>query len=345
MNNKIKVLIVDDSALIRLLLTEILSKDDEIEVVGAAEDPLEARDKIKRSNPDVITLDVEMPKMDGITFLSNLMRLRPMPVVMISTLTEKGADITMKALELGAFDFVAKPSVDVKDNLNQYSEEIISKVKTAARSNIGASSQNHTNSVSPSKSAVNNRFDIIAIGASTGGTEAIKRVVTELPANLPPIVMAQHIPDVFSTSYAQRLDGLTDIKVIEVRESLELMPGHAYLAPGDDHLYIYKKGSKYFANIKKSEKVNRHRPSVDVLFDSVADVAGKRAIGAILTGMGADGARGLKKMKDTGAITIAQDEASSIVWGMPGAAVAMDAVTKVLPLDKIASAFMRFISK
>lgn len=343
MSKKIKVLIVDDSALIRLLLSEILNSDPEIDVVGVATDPYEARDKIKRTQPDVITLDIEMPKMDGLTFLANLMRLRPMPVVMISTLTEKGADVTLKALELGAFDFVCKPSTDVKGNLNSYAEEICEKVKAAARSRI------HPNDLPPTakptryKAVSDTSIQLISIGASTGGTEAIKEVIRRLPTNLPPIVVTQHIPDVFSTSYAKRLNTLTDIEVIEVRERLPLESGKVYIAPGDDHLFVSKSGSGLYANIKKTELVNRHRPSVDVLFLSVLDAVGDKSLNVILTGMGSDGAKGMLALKQAGAINLAQDKESSVVWGMPGSAVALGAVSKVYPLDKMAEAIIKHL--
>ncbi len=340
---KIRALIVDDSAFIRLLLTEILNSDPDIEVVGVATDPYDAREKIKKTNPDVLTLDIEMPKMDGLTFLSNLMRLRPIPVVMISTLTSKGADVTLKALELGAFDFICKPKVDIKSELTEYSRDIIEKVKAAAHSTI----QTHSSPSgipSPRLEKANKLYDVIAIGASTGGTEAIKEVICHLPNNLPPIVIAQHIPDVFSTSYAQRLNSLTKINVIEVRHTQEMESGFAYIAPGDDHLLVSKNGGSLYASIEKSELVNRHRPSVDVLFNSVADTVGKKSIGIILTGMGNDGAKGLLSIKDRGGITFAQDQQSSVVWGMPGSAYQMGAVTKLLPLNKIAQAIVRIMS-
>ncbi|WP_144394491.1 protein-glutamate methylesterase/protein-glutamine glutaminase [Pleionea sediminis] len=341
---KIRVLIVDDSALIRLLLSEILSQDKSINIVGTASDPYEAREKIKKTHPDVITLDVEMPRMDGLTFLSNLMRLRPMPVVMISTLTQKGADVTLRALELGAFDFVCKPSTQIKETLTEYSQEIIEKVKAAAHSNISSAALTIPNKPTAAIKQQSQQFELIAIGASTGGTEAIKNVVSALPTGLPPIVIAQHIPDVFSTSYAKRLDSLTELTVLEVRSTQELKQSHVYIAPGDDHLLVTKRQGKLFGSIEKTELVNRHRPSVDVLFDSVVKATGKKTLGIILTGMGADGAAGLKNIKLAGGITLAQDEASSVVWGMPGAAVKMDAATKVLPLQKIPQAIVRFIS-
>jgi two-component system chemotaxis response regulator CheB len=340
---KIKVLIVDDSAVVRLLLTEIISSDESIQVVGTATDPYDAREKIKRLSPDVITLDVEMPKMDGLTFLSNLMRLRPMPVVMISTLTEKGSDITYQALSLGAVDFITKPKSNLMGTLEDYRDEIVAKIKAAAQSNLGALS--HVHEARPIKldGALSGKIQLIAMGASTGGTEAIKHILRGLPEGLPPIVIAQHIPDVFSTSYAQRLNSLCDITVIELRERQILKPGFAYLAPGDDHLLVEKEGRQLYGWVEKTEPVNRHRPSVDVLFNSVAQACGKTALGIILTGMGGDGAQGLKNIKEAGGLTIAQDEASSVVWGMPGRAVALGAAMKIMPLDKIAEAIVRMV--
>ncbi|NVK89052.1 MAG: chemotaxis response regulator protein-glutamate methylesterase [Gammaproteobacteria bacterium] len=345
MKKKIKVLIVDDSALIKLLLTEILSNDAELEVVGVASDPYEAREKIKRTQPDVLTLDVEMPKMDGLTFLANLMRLRPMPVVMISTLTANGAEVTLKALELGAFDFVCKPATDVKGSLNDYANEICAKVKAAARSNVIHSEPLDKRGKSITASNSQSSIKLIAIGASTGGTEAIKEVIIRLPTDLPPILITQHIPDVFSSSYAKRLNSLTELSVIEVREKMPLKNGFVYIAPGDDHLFVSKQGGTLYANIKKTELVNRHRPSVDVLFDSVADVVGKDSINVILTGMGSDGAKGMLKLKQTGAVTLAQDKDSSVVWGMPGAAVNLDAVGAIYPLVKIPEAIVSYIKQ
>ncbi len=337
MAGKIKVLIVDDSAFIRVLLTEILQSDDQIEVVATAEDPLDARDKIKKYSPDVITLDVEMPKMDGITFLKNIMRLRPMPVIMVSTLTQAGADITIQALEIGAFDFIGKPSTDVKSKLTELANELIEKVKGAASCNTLALERVNTGSKSVYKLAKDkSQFELITIGASTGGTEAIRDVITRLPPGLPPIVMAQHIPDTFSTSYAKRLNSESKIQVREVRSATKLSSGFAYLAPGSHHMRITKKGGDFWANIDDGEKVNRHKPSVDVLYNSIVELKVNRCLGIILTGMGKDGASGLKNLRDIGATTVAQDEATSVVWGMPGAAVAIDAAEHVLPLAGIA---------
>jgi len=335
---KIKVLVIDDSALVRMLLTNILNQDPDIEVVGAAEDPYDAREKIKSLQPNVLTLDIEMPKMDGVTFLKNLMRLRPMPVVMISTLTAKGADITLQCLELGAIDYIAKPRGNIQESIGQFSEDIIKKVKTASLASTAHYSEKES-SLSPVTSkvdAANSNVKVIAIGASTGGTEAIKHVVQQLPTNLPPIVITQHIPDVFSTSFAKRLDQCTPCTVIEVRRNTELKSGGIYLAPGDDHLLITRVGAKLFADIEHGKLVNRHRPSVSVMFKSVAESCGKNVVGIMLTGMGADGAIELSQLRDLGAYTIAQDEASCVVWGMPKVVVDLDGASEIVPLNNIA---------
>jgi two-component system chemotaxis response regulator CheB len=360
MSKKIKVLIVDDSALIRMLLTNALSSSDEIEVVGTAEDPLVARDLIKQKQPDVLTLDIEMPKMDGITFLKNLMRLRPMPVIMISTLTKKGANVTLKALEYGAVDFVAKPDTDIKDNLMAYSSILIDKVKAAAKANVGQVKLTSQSSVdgssdsgakaqettsSTGKTSRHKRYDLIAIGASTGGTEAIKAVVTDLPPDLPPIVMTQHIPPVFSTSFANRLNTSSRIRVIEPTESVPLENGHAYLAPGDKHMIVVSRGGRLYAQLDDGPEVNRHKPSVEVMFSSVARVVKKRCITVMLTGMGADGAEAMKRLHDLGSYTICQDEDSSVVWGMPGAVVQLDGAHEQLPVTKIGTRLKQLLRK
>jgi len=345
MEQKVKVLIVDDSALIRKLLTRALSTSDQIKVVGAAEDPLIASEMIKKYNPDVLTLDIEMPKMDGLTFLKSLMRLRPMPVVMVSALTTKGATVTLKALEYGAIDFVAKPDSDFRENLLAYSGILIEKVLSAAKANVEKTSdavRGQSKRVSL-KEKGNNDIEVISIGASTGGTEAIKAIVSVLPTNLPPIVMTQHIPPVFSTSFAKRLNECSEINIIEPTERMQLLPGHAYLAPGGQHMVISKIAGNLYLNIEHTEPVNRHRPSVDVLYHSVVNACGKKSIGILLTGMGADGAKGLKLLKDQGAHTIAQDEASSVVWGMPGAAVSLGAACEVLSLNKISKRLVSLI--
>jgi len=342
MAKKIRVLIVDDSELIRVLLNEILSSDNGIEVVGLADDPYDARDKIKLLAPDVITLDIEMPRMDGITFLSNIMRLRPMPVVMISTLTQKGADATMQALELGAIDFVSKPTADVQSRLHGLSAEIIAKVKNAAKANLVAlehcvNPPYIAQAPSISKgSKLGSRIKLIAIGASTGGTEATKEVLGGLPENMPPIVVVQHMPAGFTASYARRLDKLIKLNVEEFHQpSQVLQANHVYIANGDLHMRIQQRAGILKAFSEDGEPVNRHKPSVDVLFDSVAESCGEQALGVILTGMGIDGASGLGKMRASGALTVAQDEESSVVWGMPRVAVQQGAAADVLALKDI----------
>ena len=343
----IKVLVVDDSALVRQLLTTILSSDSEIKVVGAAADPYLAREKIKSLNPDVITLDVEMPRMDGITFLRNLMRLRPMPVVMISTLTEKGADVTLRALEYGAIDFISKPKLDVQSKLPEYTEEIVSKVKTAAKANVKPLDQIINTSVLSEKRTADvilnkttrRHFSttdkIIGIGASTGGTEAIKAVVRVLPADMPGIVISQHIPEAFSGPFAKRVDSITSLSVVEAKHGQQIVPGHVYIAPGNRHLLVMRDGARYICSLNDGLPVNRHKPSVDVMFRSLAQNAGPNALALMLTGMGDDGAEGMGEMKKTGCKTIAQDEKTSVVWGMPGEAVKRGYVDEILPLNGI----------
>jgi two-component system, chemotaxis family, protein-glutamate methylesterase/glutaminase len=354
-NNNIKVLIIDDSALVRKMLTEILNSDKEIEVIGVAADPLIAREKIKKLNPDVLTLDVEMPHMDGISFLSNLMRLRPMPVVMVSTLTEEGAEITLDALELGAIDFITKPKLDFSNTIQDYSVDLIEKIKVASQARVRATSDRRqaSNKVKTLDVQKKNTADailqlsnrksnykltdiIIAIGASTGGTEAIKDVLIDMPADSPGIVITQHIPEKFSASFAKRMDKLSPMKVCEATDGQQILPGHAYIAPGNFHLLIERSGARYICRLNDGPLVNRHKPSVNVLFRSIANQAGQNALGVILTGMGDDGADGLLEMKQAGAITIAQDEQSSVVWGMPGEAVKRNAVDETLSLGKIA---------
>ncbi|HEC16555.1 MAG TPA: chemotaxis response regulator protein-glutamate methylesterase [Sedimenticola sp.] len=346
----IKVLIVDDSALVRQLLTEILGKAPGIEVVGAAIDPFVAREKIKKLKPDVLTLDVEMPRMDGLTFLANLMRLHPMPVVMISTLTEEGADTTLRALELGAVDFISKPKVDVAHRLEEYAEEIVAKVKVAAGARVrpirhavadsSRASEKHSADAVLAKHPVKRHFRttdrIIGIGASTGGTEAIKEVLAGLPPDMPGIVICQHIPAAFSGPFAQRVDGMSQLTVSEARDGQQILSGHAYIAPGDQHLMVVRDGARYVCKLNDGPPVNRHKPSVDVLFRSLAQNAGPNAVGLMLTGMGADGAEGMGEMKGAGASTLAQDEKSCVVWGMPGEVVKRGFADNVLPLNKIA---------
>ena len=338
---KIRVLVVDDSALIRQIISTALSKTSDIEVIGEAIDPHDAREKIKALNPDVITLDVEMPKMDGISFLSNLMRLRPMPVVMVSTLTSKASVVTLNALELGAVDFIEKPNAGLSGNLDDFTKDVQEKVRIAAKANVSRL-QNAPRKVSKDSAPIassSTRFShIVAVGSSTGGTEAIRNMLSMVPAGGPPIVVAQHIPKNFSRSFAQRLNDSCAIDAVEAEHNQPLASGTVYIAPGDSHLTIRETSGRLHCWLEQTEKVNRHRPSVDVLFNSVVGRLGNhRAIGVLLTGMGNDGAAGLLAMREAGFYTIAQDEATSVVWGMPGSAVKMGAVCEVLPLDQIPS--------
>jgi two-component system chemotaxis response regulator CheB len=337
----IKVLVVDDSALIRQLLPEILSRDPGIEVVGTAPDPYVAREKIKALNPDVITLDIEMPRMDGLTFLENVMRLRPMPVLVVSSLAERGAQVTLQALELGAVDYVTKPRVDIASGLDQYASELIARLKATAAARPRsiqppARALDLPAAADKPRPAYRTTDRLIALGASTGGTEAIREVLEAMPADAPAIVIAQHIPASFSASFAERLDRCSALSVSEARDRQPIVAGCAYVAPGGRHLLVERDGAHFRCRISDQDPVNRHRPSVDVLFRSVAQAAGANAVGAILTGMGDDGALGLKEMREQGATTFAQDEASSVVWGMPGAAVEMGAASRVLPLERLA---------
>lgn len=337
MSDAIKVLIVDDSRLVRDLLRSIFLMDKSIEVVGSAVDPLDAREKIKALNPDVITLDIEMPKMDGITFLKNLMRLRPTPVIMISTLTEKGADATLQALEIGAIDFIAKPKIKLESELPALADDILRKVKCAAKARVQAFVAPTRREPAGGQTAASLAFDIIAIGASTGGTEAIKTVLLGLPSRIPPILVVQHMPPGFTRSYAERLNNLLPYDVVEFSgEQAPLKPGVIYLANGAQHLLAETHKGLLTVRCTNSSPVNRHRPSVDVLFKSVAQLPQKKAIGILLTGMGMDGAKGLLDMRQAGAKTIAQDKHTSVVWGMPRIACELGAAEYILPLQEIA---------
>jgi two-component system chemotaxis response regulator CheB len=349
---KTTVLVVDDSALVRSLLTEIINQQPDMECVGAASDPLIAREMIRSLNPDVITLDIEMPRMDGIDFLSKLMRLRPMPVVMVSTLTERGADVTLRALELGAVDFVAKPKMGVADGLKLLANDITDKVRIASKAHLrrlSAAAPAVSVASNTEPDALNARTTspvanlgrlstekIIFLGASTGGTEATKEVLVNLPPDCPAIVITQHMPPGFTKSYAARLDGLCRIRVAEARDGERILPGHAYIAPGGFHLSVERSGANYIARVQDGEPVNRHKPSVEVLFNSAAKVVGPNALGIMLTGMGADGAKAMKAMRDAGSYNWVQDEASCVVFGMPREAIAAGAANEVLPLNQIA---------
>lgn len=339
----IKVLVVDDSALMRALLTELINSASDLKVVGSAPDPLVAREMIKSLNPDVLTLDVEMPKMDGLDFLGRLMRLRPMPVVMISSQTERGSQTTLQALELGAVDFVAKPRVDLSDGMRAYTEEICDKIRAAAGAHLRViPSASRTTAPEPAPIATpldNARLNagkMIFIGASTGGTEAIKDVLRLFPDNVPPILMVQHMPETFTGSFARRLDSLAKIKVKEAEDGERIKAGTAYLAPGHSHLSLRRAAGGYVCQLSQSAPVNRHRPAVDVLFNSAASEIGRNAMGVLLTGMGKDGAQGLLAMRRAGAFTIAQDQASCVVYGMPREAAQIGAADEIVSLSEIA---------
>jgi two-component system, chemotaxis family, protein-glutamate methylesterase/glutaminase len=358
---KTRVVVVDDSALVRSLLTEIINRESDMQCVGAAADPLIAREMIRELNPDVITLDIEMPRMDGIDFLDKLMRLRPMPVVMVSTLTERGADVTLRALELGAIDFVSKPKIGVADGLRLLGEDITNKIRIAAKAKIrrapagakpgaGAGAGAGGGSAAPVGAAPSalgrlSTEKVIFLGASTGGTEATKEVLMRLPADAPAVMITQHMPPGFTKSYAARLDGLCSIAVSEAVDGERVLPGHAYIAPGGLHMTVERSGANYIARVREGELVNRHMPSVEVLFKSAARVVGPNALGIMLTGMGADGAAAMKVMRDAGSYNLVQDEASCVVFGMPKEAIAAGAANEVLPLTQIAGRLLEHLRR
>lgn len=340
----IKVLVIDDSALMRQRLTQMLDTDDNIIVVGEAEDPYEARELIKQLSPDVLTLDVDMLKMDGLAFLRNLMRLRPMPVLMVSSLTKKAADITLEALSLGAIDYIVKPQNHYQNSLSLFQNNLVQKVTAAGQVSFDAPPAiRHHHAIAP---PVTGKFKngLIAIGASTGGIEAIQTILMALPANMPPIVITQHIQPVFSSSFVARLNQNCHLNVIEAQGGEKLTAGNVYIAPGDQHLAIEPEGDHFKTKLLNTGPVNRHKPSIDVLFNSVAEHAAQNSVGIILTGMGADGSSGLLAMKQKGAYTIAQDEASSLVWQMPSAAVAIEAASEVLPLTQISDKLLTLLT-
>jgi len=346
-----RVLVIDDSALVRSLLTEIINRQPDMVTVGAARDPLQAREMIRATDPDVLTLDVEMPRMDGLDFLERLMRLRPMPVVMVSTMTDRGAEITLRALELGAVDFVAKPKLDVAAGLREAGADLCEKIRIASKARMrrvapppATDPAAATPLARKAPAAGLSTEKLIAIGASTGGTEAIREVLMRLPADAPGVLIAQHMPPGFTRSFAQRLDGLCRIAVSEAVDGERVRSGHAYIAPGDRHLTLVRSGADYVIALDDGPAVNHHRPSADVLFNSVARHAGVNACGVMLTGMGKDGARGMLAMRQAGAVNIAQDEASCIVFGMPREAVAVGAVHEVLPLTRIAARLVELVA-
>ncbi|RMH36145.1 MAG: chemotaxis response regulator protein-glutamate methylesterase [Nitrospirae bacterium] len=346
MAKRIRVLVVDDSALMRQVLTHLLSHDHEIEVVGSASDPYSARDKIKELNPDVLTLDVEMPKMDGLTFLEKLMRARPMPVVMVSSLTEAGCQTTLRALELGAVDFCTKPKVDVRYGMEAQADQLIRKIKAAALANLPRRSRSVASPARPavlSGAMIKTTDIVIAIGASTGGTEALKEVLEVLPSNVPPIIVTQHMPEKFTRTFADRLNQLCRIVVKEAQEGDSVIAGQALIAPGNYHMELRRNGARYYVTLTQEPPVNRHRPSVDVMFHSVAKYAGANSVGIILTGMGNDGAAGMLAMKQAGAYTLAQDEASCVVFGMPKEAIKAGGVDKIVPLADLPSILLAHV--
>ncbi|MES3020795.1 MAG: chemotaxis response regulator protein-glutamate methylesterase [Pseudomonadota bacterium] len=345
---KIKVLIVDDSALIRHVMSEIISSQADMEVVGVAPDPLVARELIKQTNPDVLTLDVEMPKMDGLDFLEKLMRLRPMPVVMVSSLTERGSEITLRALELGAVDFVTKPKISIQNGMREYTELISEKIRAAANARVRPrripGSYSAPVALPPLRNPLTSSEKLIIIGASTGGTEAIREFLMQMPSDCPGILIAQHMPEGFTTSFALRLNTLCAITVREAHGDERVLPGHAYIAPGHSHLTLARSGANYVTKIDQGEYVNRHRPSVDVLFRSAAQAAGKNAVGVILTGMGKDGAAGMLEMRNAGAYNFAQDEASCVVFGMPREAILLGATNEVGPLTSLPAMVLNYLA-
>jgi two-component system chemotaxis response regulator CheB len=348
MGREIKVMVVDDSAVVRKVMSAILERDPDIHVIGTAHDPIFAIEKMRKEWPDVITLDIEMPRMDGITFLGQLMAERPTPVVICSSLTTKNAETTLQALAAGAVSIITKPGLGVEQFLNESSNDLVTAVKSAARANMGAiksSAQLRTQvrerGVAPRLAMAQTTERIVAIGTSTGGTVALEVLLTELPRVTPGIVIVQHMPELFTAAFAARLDSLCEITVQEAKNGQRVLPGLALIAPGGKHMQLARSGAQYIVEVKDGPPVNRHRPSVDVLFRSVAKYAGRNAMGVIMTGMGDDGARGLKEMHDAGAYTLAQDEASCVVYGMPREAVKHGGVDRSLPLTALAGSIMK----
>lgn len=353
---KTRVLIVDDSAVVRQTLTEILNSDPRIEVIGTASDPIFAAKKISQEIPDVITLDVEMPRMDGLTFLKKIMSQHPVPVVIISSLTASGTETGMKALEYGAVEIITKPQMNTKEFFEESKIRICDAVKAASSAKISRKLYREQQPIqvepkysadailSPGvdKSMIKTTDIVIAVGASTGGTEALRVFLEELPVDIPGIIIVQHMPENFTRSFAERLDTLCKISVKEAQNGDSVIRGRALIAPGNHHMLLKRSGAKYYVEIQQGPLVNRHRPSVDVLFRSTARYAGKNSIGIIMTGMGDDGARGLLEMKEAGAYTIAQDEKSCVVYGMPKEAINLDAASKILPLPKIAEHIINY---
>ncbi|MBW4056588.1 MAG: chemotaxis response regulator protein-glutamate methylesterase [Proteobacteria bacterium] len=354
---KIKVLIIDDSALVRQTLCDILNSDPDIEVIGTAADPILAAERMRTVIPDVITLDVEMPRMDGLTFLQKLMSQHPIPVVMCSSLAESGSETALKALEYGAVDIITKPKMGTKQFIEESKMRICEAVKGAAAARLGPLRAMRTmKEVSPkytadvimekpnTKAMILTTEKVVVVGASTGGTEALRVFLEALPEDTPGIVIVQHMPENFTAAFAKRLDSICRVTVKEAQDNDTVVRGRALIAPGNHHVLLKRSGARYYVEIKDGPLVSRHRPSVDVLFRSAARYAGKNAVGVIMTGMGDDGAHGMKEMFDAGAVTIAQDEATCVVYGMPHEAVKMGGVNKVMPLQNIAHEVLKLCS-
>ena len=340
---KIKTLIVDDSAIVRKILSEELSRFPDIEVVGTAPDPFVARDKIVKLQPQVITLDIEMPRMDGLTFLRKLMKYFPLPVIIVSSLTPKGSKMALEAMEIGAIDVIGKPGGSY--SVGDMSDMLAEKIRIASVANIRHRSGYESNSEKPEPigALTETTNKVIAIGASTGGTEALKDVLSRMPPNSPGIVVVQHMPANFTTAFAERLNGLSQITVKEAEDNDAVIQGKAVIAPGNQHMLLRRSGARYYVEVKDGPRVQHQRPSVDVLFKSTARYAGSNSIGVILTGMGADGAEGLLEMKQAGARTIAQDEKTCVVFGMPKEAIKIGAADKVVPLGQVAQEILRMV--
>lgn len=354
-NRKIRVLVVDDSASVRQTISDILGGDSEIEVVGTATDPFAAASRIQKEVPDVITLDVEMPRMDGITFLRKIMSQRPIPVVICSSLTEKGSETLLQAMDAGAVEVIAKPRLDTKQFLIESRVRICDAVKAAAHAKLSRADRSAKRHLvekkltadvmmpppAPSRAMARTTERIVCIGASTGGTESLREVLTALPVASPGIVIVQHMPELFTAAFARRLDSMSEIEIKEAQDGDAVLPGRALIAPGNRHLLLQRSGARYHVAVKDGPLVSRHRPSVDVLFRSAAQYAASNAVGIIMTGMGDDGAKGLLEMKKAGAHTIAQDEESCVVFGMPKEAIALGAAEKIVPLDRLAAEILR----
>jgi two-component system chemotaxis response regulator CheB len=341
---KIKVLIVDDSAIVRKVFSQELSKYPDIEIVGTAPDPFVARDKILRLKPDVITLDVEMPRMDGVTFLRKLMKYYPIPVIIVSSLTQKGGKLTLEALDIGAVEVIAKPGGSF--SVGDMSGQLLEKIRAASKVKMSRENKNsrpESEKAEPMKALAETSHKIIAIGASTGGTEALKEVLSKMPVNSPGILVVQHMPAKFTSAFAERLDSLCQIRVREAKDGDSVIPGTALIAPGNLHMILRRSGARYYVEVKNGPMVHHQRPAVDILFKSTAKYAGPNSIGAILTGMGVDGAAGLLEMKQAGAGTIAQDENTCVVFGMPKESIKLGAVDKVVPIYQVAHEIIKMV--